>query len=160
MDETCHCRYQGELDNPISLNGYIYCNDNPVKYTDNDGHLPTIIIGMVGGALKGAISAGADEFITQVIDKGKVDWKKVAKKAGIGAFTGAARGAIDSTIGPLGSGVAEAGISYVEDILNQCADNDNNGDVDVLHATKTAISSGVKKRWEKSGLKKNEKNIR
>ena len=44
---------------PQSLNRYTYCRNNPVKYTDPDGHFFWIaaIIGAVIGAALGGISA-------------------------------------------------------------------------------------------------------
>ena len=34
--------YRGQLDDPLSLNLYTYCSNNPLIYTDPDGHFPSL----------------------------------------------------------------------------------------------------------------------
>jgi len=43
--------YRGDPNNPLSLNYYTYCYNNPILYTDPDGRAP-IIIPIIIGALK------------------------------------------------------------------------------------------------------------
>ncbi|MEX1029267.1 MAG: RHS repeat-associated core domain-containing protein [Paenibacillaceae bacterium] len=33
--------YEGQIDNPLSLNLYTYVTNNPLRYTDPSGHIPT-----------------------------------------------------------------------------------------------------------------------
>lgn len=33
----------GDLADPLSLNRYVYCRDNPLKYTGPDGKIPIIV---------------------------------------------------------------------------------------------------------------------
>jgi len=72
-----------EVVDPLSLNQYTYCHNNPVRYADSTGHVPfpiiTAAIGAIGGALYGAINSAM---------KGKFSWKEVGKDALIGAAIG------------------------------------------------------------------------
>ena len=34
--------YEGQIDNPLTLNLYTYCTNNPIKYIDPTGHIPTV----------------------------------------------------------------------------------------------------------------------
>jgi RHS repeat-associated protein len=47
---------------PLSLNLYTYCQNNPIMYQDSNGHLPflaiTGLIGAVGGGIYGAVKTG------------------------------------------------------------------------------------------------------
>ena len=47
---------RGEMKDPLSYNLYGYCNGNPVRFTDEEGHLPTIVVGALIGA---GIEAGS-----------------------------------------------------------------------------------------------------
>jgi len=44
---------QGRLEDPQSLNRYVYCRNNPLKYTDPDGRFWNIVIGAGIGAVIG-----------------------------------------------------------------------------------------------------------
>lgn len=49
--------YLGEDNQPLSLNRYTYCNNNPIKYIDPSWHFP-FAIGAIGG-LGGTIAGGS-----------------------------------------------------------------------------------------------------
>ncbi|WP_278337128.1 RHS repeat-associated core domain-containing protein [Clostridium cavendishii] len=102
--------YRGKIEDPLSLNLYSYCENNPLIYDDPTGHWLHIAIGAaVEGAITGAIAAatgrmslGAQALImagagfignsaNQYISKGRVDFKE-ASIAGL--FTGITHGAI------------------------------------------------------------------
>lgn len=38
--------YEGQLDNPLTLNLYTYVNNNPLRYTDSSGHMPKNFLNM------------------------------------------------------------------------------------------------------------------
>ena len=69
-------------DNHLSLNRYIYCMNNPLKYVDPDGEFWHIVIGAAVGGLVNWISNGC-EF----------SWKGLAY-FGVGAAVGAASAAV------------------------------------------------------------------
>ena len=50
--------YLGTTNDPLSLNLYTYCLNNPHKYTDPSGHIPLLLIGVA--LLVGAVSAQAE----------------------------------------------------------------------------------------------------
>ncbi|WP_270171661.1 S8 family serine peptidase [Paenibacillus sp. SYP-B4298] len=49
--------YEGELNNPLSLNLYTYVHNNPLKYIDPTGHFIATITGAILGGLIGGITA-------------------------------------------------------------------------------------------------------
>lgn len=91
---------------PYTLNEYGYCWGNPEKYVDNDGQLPTIVI----GAIIGGVVSGVGSVVSQVVSGKSLDevnWKEV----GIDALSGTAAGAIAGTgVGIVGLAVGGAAV--------------------------------------------------
>jgi len=53
---------EGEISNPLDMNRYVYCRNNPIKYIDSSGEgvlLACIIIGAVVGAVAGGFAGAA-----------------------------------------------------------------------------------------------------
>ena len=53
---------EGEISNPLDMNRYVYCRNNPIKYVDPSGEgviLACIIIGAVVGAVAGGFAGAA-----------------------------------------------------------------------------------------------------
>ena len=92
-----------EITDPLSLNKYTYCHNNPVYYTDPTGHFPLLVVtavaGLVAGAIAGAISSSM---------QGEFSWTAVAKGAAIGATIGLTGGA-GLAYGVTGSALASTG---------------------------------------------------
>jgi len=86
--------------NPQSLNRYSYVGNNPVRYTDPNGHcwpVCTVIAGAAIGAVIGAASVALPQMIENV-QRGEpltanIDPGEVAKAAAVGAVAGAVGGA-------------------------------------------------------------------
>ena len=84
----------GDLTTPQSLNRYIYCMNNPQKYTDHNGKNP-ILASMGYGALLGAISNG---LIYSAMNQellhtnSQAFFKGLAKTVVVGAAAGAVSG--------------------------------------------------------------------
>ena len=101
--------YAGRYYDPLSLNRYTYCQNNPVRYTDPSGH---VFFTILAGALIGAaVGAGVEIVSQKVIEKKKeVDWKSVGYEAAVGAVGGAIGGVFGkagSVIGGTKKGVAK-----------------------------------------------------
>ena len=81
----------GLIDNrgATSQNLFAYCYNNPVNYSDADGHLPFCVITALAGALAGAIIGGVR-----------------AAKSGNSVWTGALKGATIGGVIGLGVGMA------------------------------------------------------
>ena len=79
----------GKYTDPLSLNKYTYCHNQPVTGYDPDGHALHILAGaVVGGLIGGAISYASQAWKNKSFTKG-IDWKQVAGGAAEGAITGA-----------------------------------------------------------------------
>ena len=87
--------------NPQTLNRYTYCNNNPVNYTDPDGHFWFIplIIAAIKGAIVGAIIGGAVAAATG---------GNIGQGFATGAIGGAIFGGVGNIIGGMGWGVLGA----------------------------------------------------
>ena len=76
------------------LNGYRYCDDDPVNYADPTGE----VLNIIGGALLGGVFGGAGGLISSAVSQklngGEVDWKKAWGAAANGAITGAVQGGL------------------------------------------------------------------
>ena len=120
--------YAGQANDPLSLNRYTYCANNPLRYTDPSGHFFGAVLRFVGGAVIG----GGIEFITQkfIEKREKVDWKAVLYEGVVGGVTaviggvGGAAGKVGKTEkalktvakGALKTGVKEGIGGFVEDV--------------------------------------------
>lgn len=78
---------------PVSLlhyNLFVYCWNNPVNMTDDNGYFPWFVAAAVGGALFDT----AAYFIGSAISGQKITWAGIGKAALTGAATGVAFGAL------------------------------------------------------------------
>ena len=87
--------YTGDPNDPLSLNLYTYCANNPIKYDDPTGHF----LHVIGGALLGAgISAVIDVGSQMLIQRRSfkdIDWTSV----GVSAFEGLVSGGLAAATG-------------------------------------------------------------
>ncbi len=100
---------------PLSLNLYTYCHNNPTMFADPTGHLPFLAVTGIVGTIAGAIAGGISSVL-----KGESSLKAVAKAvvkgAAIGGTIGLTGGAV-LAYGAAGSvlastGTAAAGLGY------------------------------------------------
>ena len=148
--------YAGQANDPLSLNRYTYCANNPLRYTDPSGHFFGAVLRFVGGAVIG----GGIEFITQkfIEKREKVDWKAVLYEGVVGGVT-AVIGGVGGTAGKVGktektlktvakgalkTGVKEGIGGFVEDVGYQVFVEDKSLDeVDYGQAAKAGATAGV-----------------
>lgn len=112
--------YRGRSHDPLSLNLYTYCHNNPLRYTDPSGHIP---IPLLLGLLEGSISAGIEIYNQVVVEKRKdVTWEAVAFEFSLGFISGtvgggiggkAVRKAVGSTVKTVGRQAAKKGTKEV-----------------------------------------------
>ncbi|WP_461612180.1 RHS repeat-associated core domain-containing protein [Clostridium sp. Marseille-QA1073] len=134
--------YRGKDEDPLSLNLYTYCHNNPIEYYDPTGHIAWHVIGGVIGAVAGA----GINLVADYMDDGKINRgvKSYLKSAGVGALIGSTLGygygayvmnagmnAVSMIAGMTAFGIAD---SLIGDIIY------NGGDINVPKA----ISEGVK----------------
>ena len=84
---------KGEIYYPTSLNQYGYCYENPEKFVDLDGKIPTILIGAGIGAVFGFISGVGSEIIGIASGNQKnINWKNVLVDTASGLAVGSIAG--------------------------------------------------------------------
>ncbi|MEL7567559.1 MAG: RHS repeat-associated core domain-containing protein [Dehalobacterium sp.] len=86
--------YEGDVTNPLSINPYIYCLNNPLIYDDESGHFVATILGALSGAVIDGLSAAIQgkDILTGIVS---------------GATGGAIAGAtVDITIATGGTALA------------------------------------------------------
>jgi len=83
-----------KITDPLSLNLYTYSYNNPIKYSDPSGHIPVLIVTILGGAVIGAVVGFTVNLAVQTTTKGwdNVNWSEVWINTGSGALTGALAG--------------------------------------------------------------------
>ena len=102
--------YRGEIDDPLSLNRYVYVVNNPLIYIDPEGNIPiSFITGGIGG-----IWSGGSKIVSNIMN-GK-DWHEGVAGATIeGAITGFAIGTC---------GIKCAGIgNYIGNVSGQAVES-------------------------------------
>ena len=153
--------YEGKYTDPLSLNRYTYCHNNPTRYTDPTGHaiLP-LIVGFGKFALGATFGAGMELFNQVFIEKrDKIGWGEVAFEGfagGVGALAGA--GSADDVIRAttkIGkakaavktvtkAGCVDGAIGFTADVGKQAlVEGKSLDEIDYGQAAKTGAISGV-----------------
>jgi len=86
--------YEGQIDNPLSLNAYTYVHNNPLIYADPTGHF-LFATALVGAAIGGVIGAAANIYHQVAVEKksfSSLNYKELAISTGAGMVTGALAG--------------------------------------------------------------------
>ncbi len=137
--------YRGKDEDPLSLNLYTYCHNNPIEYYDPTGHIAWHVIGGVIGAVAGA----GINLVADYMDDGKINRgvKSYLKSAGVGALIG-------STLGyGYGAYIMNAGMNAVSMIAGMTAFGMadrligdiiyNGGDINISKAIDQGIKYGT-----------------
>ena len=104
---------KGEIYYPTSLNQYGYCYENPEKFVDLDGKIPTILIGAGIGAVFGFISGVGSEIIGIASGNQKnINWKNVLVDTASGLAVGAIAGTGAGMLGLAVKGAAVGAVNY------------------------------------------------
>ena len=81
--------YKGDPNDPLSLNLYTYCTNNPIIYDDPTGHWLHIVAGaFFGGIIGGAMDIGS-QMLFEHKSFSEIKWKSVWLSAAEGAISGA-----------------------------------------------------------------------
>jgi RHS repeat-associated protein len=130
--------YRGNIDDPLSLNLYTYCKNNPMIYVDPSGHIPVpLITALLGGFLNTGIN-----FVSDLLDDGQIN-------NGVGTYIGAfAEGAIvGGGFGLLGTGATVAQTATVAMTYGAAGNGFNqlisNGNIDLRNAGISAVTTTV-----------------
>ncbi|MCD7811589.1 MAG: DUF6531 domain-containing protein [Ruminococcus sp.] len=132
----------GENTDPLSLNLYTYCGNNPILNEDPDGHFWNVVIGAGIGAVAGALTS----VVTQGITKG---WKNIdAKEVLIDTAAGAVSGGLAATgVGlagqVFGNQIIGATSSVIKDCYTTQRDGGEYGFLDGVVSASNGIISGT-----------------
>jgi len=133
--------HPGSISDPQSLNRYVYCRNNPHKYTDPDGRMPFLVAIAAGGVFGALLNTGW-YIAGQMMSGGTIDTTELTCRAIGGFITGATTVATIplGLIGKsLGQGAAEGLTTIVESSIKG-KDIDWN---DVAGASLKGIALGV-----------------
>lgn len=98
-------KVRGVIIVPYTMNHYVYCWNDPEDYEDNDGNLPTVVVGALIGAGVGFVGS----IVADVAAGREVDFKK----AGLTAVGGAVAGALIGTGAGAAAGMKVAASTVV-----------------------------------------------
>ena len=153
--------YRGSQNDPLSLNRYTYCHNNPIRYYDPSGHF--MIAALVSAAV-GAVVGAAIDYVDQkyIQKKDDIDVGSIIYEAAVGGVFGAIGGGIGARAAKKASqfaikqtaktvartavktGLAESAGGFVADVGKQMAiDGKSLDEVDYGKAAKTAAVAGV-----------------
>ena len=154
------------------LNGYHYCNDDPVNYTDPTGEIANILAGGGIGLAVGGTFGFINSAVTQLVRGEGIDFRKAKGAAINGAIVGAVKGAMTGsgvglplalaanfTAGTVGSALeqwfGEGDVSVIKSIADGLINvgNDVIYGNDSLWSLKEAAVKGAKSGAFTSGIK-------
>lgn len=104
--------FAGKQGDPLSLNRYTYCHNNPIVYSDPSGHfiLTALVVGAIAGAVIGGTVGGVSSY-KSAKEEGKTGsdlfWSTAAgvgKGAAVGGVGGGLIGATGGIVATFGAG--------------------------------------------------------
>ena len=120
-----------DINNVGCVNLFAYCNNNPVMYSDGDGHFPGFITAMLIGAVLGGVYGGISASINNQSILGGIL---------IGALTGALTGVFTEVLSPLAVVLSTYAVGFGGDVLSQVVlDGKSFAEIDVYSATWAGI---------------------
>ena len=151
--------YAGKANDPLSLHRYTYCANNPLRYTDPDGHFFGALFRFVAGAVVGAVT----EYVTQkfIEKRDKINVKAIVYEGVVGGVTSVIGGVggtakkAEKTVKAVKSaktvvksaiktGAKEAAGEFLHDVGYQVfAEDKSLADVDYGQAIKAGADSGI-----------------
>jgi len=150
--------YAGSLNDPLSLNLYTYCLNNPHKYVDPSGHFAITLAIAIGAVIWGLVGA-AIEYKMQKDAGGMIDYNQVlfygVLNAGIALISGGlANGAVATaqgarmTVGTFGRMLlAETALGIAEGVIGETGYQLINGtkvsDLDVGRIAFSGVRGGI-----------------
>jgi len=100
----------GDVHQPLTLNAYGYCVNDPISFSDPSGKLPLFALMLVGAA-SGAFWGAVGSIIEQKLrDPSKpIDWGEVRREAVAGAIAGGLAGPLfGKALRPVGNAIGRA----------------------------------------------------
>ena len=130
-----------DITNPQSLNKYYYTYNNPLRYTDPDGHCP-----WCAGAAIGALAGGGASVLVQLYSNPTQypDWDKVAAATLGGAIVGGSGGlAYESGLPLILQGVAVGSVGMANGIAQRAVNNGGDLNAAMADPLQMGIDFGV-----------------
>jgi len=131
--------YKGKIEDPSTLNLYVYCQGNPIKYNDLSGHIVGTVIGTISGGVVGGVKAALMHTdIRSGIVSGAVSGAIAGAAVDIAVATGGT-GAAVIVAAAAGGGVG----SFTGDIIDQAGNQLAKGQEISIDLKSAAVSGGV-----------------
>ncbi|MHB8064120.1 MAG: RHS repeat-associated core domain-containing protein, partial [Ruminiclostridium sp.] len=77
--------YWGEDENPLSLNLYTYCENDPIRYTDPSGNVPMFAAGIIQDVPSSQVEE-YKRYGMQVVEPGAKFWGGIDNYANLDTF--------------------------------------------------------------------------
>ena len=130
--------YRGNPEDPLSLNYYTYCNNNPLRYNDPDGHIPVpLITAGIGGLINTGINFFGDLFDDGQINRG---WKSYAGSFAEGAIIGGGFGLLGPGAGVVKTIAVGTILGFTGNSTNQLI---STGNIDFKQSAISGITTGI-----------------
>ncbi|MBO4808535.1 MAG: DUF2380 domain-containing protein [Lachnospiraceae bacterium] len=129
------------------INGYGYCDNDPVNEVDPDGNVPqlvTALIGGAGGALFGFGRGFVQSVISQKLSGNQIDWHEAVGEGIYGAVSDGTRGLAVGLTGQIGLiTLADAAGGALGSVAKQWYLNGNLNDIDYFEVAKDAVGNAI-----------------
>ena len=131
------------VNDPLSINLYTHCQNNPLRYTDPDGHIPLLAITAIGGAVIGGVWGGIS-----AAKSGGLWWQGALKGVAIGGVAGLTLGAAGSLVASTAMGGASLTLTATQTFSGFSALVQGGAAATLWGASRDGVNQGMRHFFE------------